>query len=33
MDYSPEIERFCQLLASILVRVLARQGEALKKAA
>ena len=33
MNYTPEVERFCQLLATILVRVIARQDEALKKAA
>jgi hypothetical protein len=33
MNYTPEIERFCQLLATILARVIARQDEALKKAA
>ena len=30
MNYTPEVERFCQLLASILVRVMARQDEALE---
>jgi hypothetical protein len=33
MNHTPEIERFCALLAAILVRVIARQDEALKKAA
>ena len=33
MNYTPEVERFCQLLASILARVMARQNETLKKAA
>jgi len=33
MNHTPEVERFCQLLAAILVRVMARRGEALKKAA
>jgi len=33
MNYAPEVERFCQLLATILLRGMARQDEAVKKAA